>query len=230
MNEFDDIAPNYRSIIDETLAVQGDDLQQYFSEYKAFYIKEIIEKHFGYKKRVKILDYGCGVGSLAVEIHRLVPFCCIHGFDISEESINHIPDELRKAGNRFTSSTDVLDRDYDIAIVCNVMHHVLPDERKPILDQIRDRLSRKGILVLIEHNMLNPLTRRSVDNCPFDADAHMLSVKEASDLLASSGFHSQLKRYITFFLPRLSMFRVIDKYIGWIPLGAQYMICAKSRR
>lgn len=228
MSNFDEIAKGYASIINSTLAIDGDNMLEYFTMYKTYYIQDIVKQLQRKKTIIKILDYGCGVGTLSQALYNNIPGISLHGYDISEESIANVPKGLKIGDNKFTSNLEVLDYDYDLSILCNVMHHVDLGDRSAVLESIKHRLSKRGLLLMIEHNMLNPLTRKSVIDCPFDQDAHMLTMGEASKLLINAGFGRQLRRYITFFPPRFSALRVLDKYIGWIPLGAQYMVCAKQ--
>lgn len=75
--------------------------------------------------------------------------------------------------------------------------------------------------------MFNPLTKKSVYDCPFDANAHMVTKREMGALLQASGYEPGDSRYITFFSPKMAALRAMDKYLGWMPLGAQYMVCAQ---
>lgn len=226
MGSFDKIVGDYANLINSTLAISGGNMLEYFTAYKVYYLQEIIRTFVKRDNRIKMLDYGCGIGILSKAMFNAISGICVHGYDISEESINSIPQELRVNGNIFTTDLKMLDRDYDIAVLSNVLHHVELTDRNFVLNNIRKRLKYKGLVIIIEHNMKNPLTRKSVIDCPFDQDAHMLTMQQTSQLLTDASFGKQLKRYITFFPPKFAQFRRFDKYIGWIPLGAQYMICA----
>ena len=76
------------------------------------------------------------------------------------------------------------------------MHHILPSERQNILNIIHQHLHPNGLFLIIEHNMLNPLTKKSVDNCAFDVDAHMVSPKQLKTLLHKADFIIKEKQYI----------------------------------
>lgn len=83
--------------------------------------------------------------------------------------------------------------------------------------------NRGGVLLVIEHNMQNPFTRKSVDVCPFDCHAVMLAPKEVIDLMENASFVHTRKKYITFFPKQLAGLRIFEKWIRWCPLGAQHM-------
>ena len=62
--------------------------------------------------------------------------------------------------------------------VC-VYHHVEPGDRAPLTAEIRRVLKPGGMLAIIEHNPLNPVTRAVVKRIPLDRDAQLLSAREA---------------------------------------------------
>lgn len=219
MSEFDRIADSYRDDVESGMVLRGNDHGD-FQAYKMLYLGKIIKK---YNVR-KLLDYGCGVGTLSQVIHTSFPNVTIHGYDISSKSIEDVPMELKKYPNFFTSDYKMLDHDYDLVILSTVLHHVPLSDRREVMQKVYDTLKRHGHLIVIEHNMKNPLTRRSVEACPFDLEAEMLSIKECRTLIGKAGFTHISQKYITFFPKQLSFMRFLDSYIDWLPLGAQYMI------
>ncbi len=78
-------------------------------------------------------------------------------------------------------------------------------------------------MLVIEHNIKNPFTRKSVDACPFDRHAVMLAPKEVIDLMENASFVHTRKKYITFFPKQLAGLRIFEKWFRWCPLGAQHM-------
>ncbi len=84
------------------------------------------------------------------------------------------------------------------------------------------------MLVMFEHNPLNPLTRRIVSNCAFDEDAHLLWPWQARRLLVRAGLTSVQLRYVLFFPERLGFLNPFEPYLGRVPLGAQIM-CSGRR-
>ncbi len=219
MSDFDYIADSYRDDVESGMILKGNN-HDYFQEYKMIYIGNIMKQY----KVKKLLDYGCGIGTLSCIIHRTFPEAIIHGFDISAKSIENVPSELKQQSNYFTSNYDTLDDDYDLVIVSTVLHHVPLEDRREVMKKIHGTLKQHGHIVIIEHNMVNPLTRMSVKKCSFDVNAKMLSIKECIQLVEDTQFQNVSYRYITFFPKQLSFMRFIDLYIGWLPLGAQYMI------
>ena len=79
-------------------------------------------------------------------------------------------------------------------------------------------------IVIFEHNPYNPLTRHVVQTCPFDRGVELISLSRFVELARKSALQIRLKRYIVFFPKSLSPFRRLEPCLGFLPLGAQYML------
>jgi trans-aconitate methyltransferase len=217
MSEFDRFAGNYRQILDSSLALAGD-ASEYFSHRKADYLSRLMGPAFA----GKILDFGCGVGLLSRWLRGKFPGAQLHGFDVSADSLAAVPDELRRQG-KFSADLAALDRDYDLIVVANVMHHIPPDQRDQTLTLLRERIAPTGRLVVIEHNPLNPLTRWVVATCPLDENAQLLWPAEVRRRGAAGGFAVRRKDYVTFFPSALAALAPVERWLAWLPLGGQYV-------
>lgn len=224
--EFDDIAKQYETMMEKGMVLKGEgNNHAYFTAYKIYYLREIVKayRRKNQRKKIKILDYGCGIGILSRAIAKAFSNVTVHGFDISSESIAYANQMEHGENLIFTSSLEQLDQDYDLCICCCVLHHVPVKGRDEIIKNIYKRLRKAGMLLVIEHNMKNPLTRKSVYSCPFDKDAVMLTRNEAARLLQRNAFKNIQKRYITFFPKQFAKLQVLDRYLKWCVLGAQHM-------
>lgn len=223
--EFDDVAERYSAMMEKGMVLKGND-HEYFTAYKMYYLKEYIQlcRNRNPKRVVKVLDYGCGIGIVSRAVAETFRRVIVHGFDISSESIK-CANEMQHGKNvKFTSSADNLDDDYDLCICCCVLHHVPAGEKQDeVMQNIYRRLKKGGMFIVIEHNMKNLLTRRSVYSCPFDKNAVMLTEREVMRLMKKNSFKNIHKKYITFFPKQLSKLRFLDQYMKWCALGAQHM-------
>ena len=218
--EFNSYASNYDKMLEKGMILPGSD-HAYFEQYKLFYLRPYL------KQCHKLLDYGCGIGCLSQAIQDVYPNMVIHGYDISKDSIANVSPTLLHDHNRFVSNRDDLDADYDVVLLITMLHHVTLDERSDVMLDAAHRVKPGGVLIIIEHNMLNFLTKRSVDACPMDKDAVMLSVKESKQL-TSLVFPKVESRYIIFWPKQLRFMRFTDVLLRKIPLGAQYMVVCRK--
>ncbi|HKS72151.1 MAG TPA: class I SAM-dependent methyltransferase, partial [Terriglobales bacterium] len=219
---FDQFAGNYKSVLDQSIALSGED-SSYFAEYKALYLARIVGSSFS----GKILDFGCGVGLLSGFLKKHLPAARLNGFDVSGESIARISPSLNASG-AFTSEESQLAHDYDLIVTANVLHHVPPEHRSKTIADLAERLSPRGRLAIIEHNPANPLTRRAVDRCPFDEDAVLLPPGETKTLIRDAGLNIVRRDYIVFMPHALSWLRPLEPALAWVPLGAQYAVLGQK--
>jgi len=216
--EFDAFAENYNRILKDNVSAFGE-APAYFAQQKTAYLQKRVLK----KPDAKILDFGCGIGNLVQVLHERLAGATLHGFDVSEQSLNGIPDHIRRIG-RFTSDFGELDCDYDIAVLAGVLHHIATDERRTVLGRVIERLKPGGAMLVFEHNPFNPLTRKTVRECVFDRDAVLLKPAETIRHLQDAGLQ-RVRRDFTLFFPRpLSGLRSLEDGLRWCPLGAQYAV------
>ena len=218
MAEFDSVADNYQELVTESVRISGES-SDYFSAYKAHYLGRILVR----VSIKRILDYGCGVGSLAKHLRTQFPLASIDGFDPSRESIKKVNDSLRQHGS-FASSLQDLGCDYDLIVIANVLHHVKVKERQAVFEQVFSRLASGGRLVVFEHNPFNPLTRWAVSHCAFDSDAILLRSIEASERFRMAGFKGVRRDFVVFFPRWLALLRPLEPLLHWCPGGAQYAV------
>jgi 2-polyprenyl-3-methyl-5-hydroxy-6-metoxy-1,4-benzoquinol methylase len=224
MSNFDQYADTYQSVHTENIRVTGED-SEYFARYKAGYIG----RRMGAQFSGRILDYGCGVGMLSRCIKEVFPRAIVDGYDISDASLAKVDPGLRTQG-AFTSDWTQIGRQYDLIVVTNVMHHVRPDQRRNVIARLRDHLAVEGILIIVEHNPLNPLTRWAVSTCAFDDDAILLPTSETKAYVSTSGLEVLRRDYIVFFPRLLAWLRPLEPYLTWCPAGAQYALVARGAR
>jgi len=221
MGNFDHFADSYQQVHTENVRVTGEN-SEYFAQYKARYIARRIGSEFS----GSILDYGCGVGMLSNYMKQTFPQATVDGYDLSDASIAKVDSGIRGQGI-FTGDWSQVRSHYDLIVVTNVMHHVPPTERQEVIARLRDRLARRGTLIIVEHNPLNPLTRWAVANCAFDDDAILLPTAEAMGYVLHSGLEVLRRDYIVFFPRLLAWFRQLEPYLSWCPAGAQYALMAR---
>lgn len=218
--EFDPYSKDYKSLVNESLAFSGFNVD-YFTRVKAEYLKDLLRTSFG-RTEVDVLDLGCGIGNY----HSLLrpSLRSLSGIDVSNESI-----KIAKSRNSDVSYSDFDGatipfeaRSFDVVFAVCVFHHVPLNGRTRLIEEARRVLRAGGILVIFEHNPVNPLTMRVVNRCVFDKDAILLKSGETEALLAGGGLHDVRSRFILTIPSFNRVTRVLDQTFGRLPLGAQY--------
>lgn len=230
-NDFDNYAKDYRTIHTNNVKKLSGKDSDYFSEYKIKEITDFVDE----TKKVKILDFGCGDGNSAKYFFKYFPKCIYSGIDISKKSIEIAQNRYNNINNadfiNYDGETIPFDDCYfDVVFISCVMHHINSKKHKRIIKECRRVLKKGGLLIVFEHNPLNPLTVKTVNDCPFDADAVLMTSKYLKSLVKFIGFKSSVVRY-TIFVPRKGIFEKllgIEKYLYSIPVGGQYYIVSKK--
>jgi hypothetical protein len=79
-----------------------------------------------------------------------------------------------------------------------------------------------GLICVIEHNPLNPLTRLAVARCEFDSDAALLGAGKVRKLMAAGGLREIGARYFLLLPREAKPARLLENALSNVPLGAQY--------
>jgi hypothetical protein len=88
---------------------------------------------------------------------------------------------------------------------------------------------QQGLVAILEHNPLNPLTRLVVARCAFDEGVDLLSTRDSVRLLSAAGVKTTKTRYLGFFPWRGGLLRRAEHALAFLPLGAQYMVLGLNR-
>jgi ubiquinone/menaquinone biosynthesis C-methylase UbiE len=226
--EFDGFADEYRAVHAANIAVSGE-APEFFAEYKIADTRRLA-REAGIAP-ARILDFGCGVGASIAFLHRYFPDSRIVGADVSRKSLDLARQRFGAQAEFLaigTSSIDLPDESVDLLFSACVFHHIPHDEHVQWLRELR-RVARPGaLLVVFEHNPWNPLTVRTVNACPFDANARLLTPRVLRARVRRAGWHSTAREYRMFFPRALARLRGIEPGLRWLPLGAQYSVSARA--
>jgi len=225
--EFDRYADRYTDLHRASIRASGEE-PSYFSRYKAQYMAATCAKRL-LDGPIDVLDFGCGVGNSIPHLREAFPRARLHGVDPSGESID-LAKRVHAKEATFRANTGELlpydDQSFDLVQVACVFHHVKPEQRDGWMREIKRVLRPGGQLFVFEHNVLNPLTVKSVHGCPFDEDAILLPRRELVRRANVARFSDVRARYIVFFPAPLKLFRPLEPWLGFVPFGAQYVVRA----
>lgn len=218
--DFDDYSHTYKKTLRNSLkAFKKDD--QFFDMVKIDNLSNYVIKN---KESSDILDYGCGIGKLTGLLANKYQHSQIVGYDISKRSIKLA--EKQNLGYQNISFCHEFPPDclYNFIVVANVFHHIHPRQHIHTLNILKSKLKSNGEIIVFEHNPFNPLTLYIVNNCPFDADAKLISLNRFIKLADQCQLRVKLKKYILFFPWQADFLQKIEWHIKPVPLGAQYMV------
>ena len=107
----------------------------------------IIKKNIK-KKKLKILDIGCG----PAEILALIPECEYYGYDIDTRSINYAKKKFNKKNHHFFNKR-FNEREikklpkFDYVIFFGILHHLNDSEIKKLLNLCKKKMKKKSKLL-----------------------------------------------------------------------------------
>jgi SAM-dependent methyltransferase len=223
--EFDKFAAEYRSIHAANIAISGES-PDYFAEYK---IKDLASEYFALqgtgRRSPMVLDFGSGIGTSVPYIQKYMQGTQLTCLDISTKSLE--VGEARFPGRAKFQHFDgsripFQDEIFDIAFAACVFHHIDHAEHIYLLKEFHRVLVKDGMAMVFEHNPLNPLTINVVNTCPFDQNAHLIRASTFRMLMREAGFKQVKICYRVFFPHSMRVFRPLEKWLTWLPLGGQF--------
>lgn len=225
--EFDRHAESYEDAIADSIGFSHRD-HSFFLEAKAVRLLDLVRRRLGDPARVRALDVGCGTGAFdALLLGRLG---ALEGVDLSATMV----DEARRRNPGVTyhvgdaKRLPAADGAFDLAFAICILHHVPPAERDVVVSELRRAIRPGGLVVVMEHNPLNPLTRLAVARCEFDEDAALLGRNETRRRLHGGGLRTIESRYFLFLPWSGRLVTALERVLAPVPLGAQYYVAAHA--
>jgi SAM-dependent methyltransferase len=224
-SEFDRYSDSYREAVEESISFCRADLD-FFTRTKVEKLLELAQLA-GSPRELSFLDVGCGTGETDQLLEGRVG--SLAGVDVSQGMVERA--KLRNPWAEYRSYAEggrlpFDDASQDVCFAICVFHHVARPERTQLVAEMKRICRPGGAIAVFEHNPWNPLTRRAVRGCEFDADAELLTRRQTTRLLADAGLQPR-GAYIEFFTRDGALLRGIEAGLRWLPLGAQYVVFAQ---
>lgn len=223
--DFSENATEYGRLVGDAVGFSGLSLD-FFTRAKALLLSELVDGHFGRDACVAALDVGCGVGlldaALATERFRVTGVDVAAGAIEQARSSNPGLPYAVYDGSRLPFD----DGTFDLSFTVCVMHHLPVATRLAFVGELRRVTRPGGMVCVIEHNPVNPLTLLAVMRCPFDKDAVLLPAREVRLAMSASGLGPADTRYFLLQPSLAPAARAIEKRLSRLPLGAQYCVSA----
>ncbi|MEA2165492.1 MAG: hypothetical protein QOK37_3619 [Thermoanaerobaculia bacterium] len=223
--DFDRFVSNYSDHVAGAVSLPacGDG---FFLAAKAVQLLKLLGAHFGEVATLEILDVGCGIGLLE---HQLAGTASLLvGVDVAIEAVRHAQQSVAGASFAGFDGLHLPFREaaFDAAVAICVFHHVEPGQQLALAREMARVVRPGGVVVIFEHNPWNPATRMVVSRCELDQDATLLSAPSVASLLRDAQLQQPRTRFLFFFPWPGRVWRAIENYLGWLPMGAQYMTSA----
>lgn len=224
--EFDLLARDYDAQHRANIGITGED-PAYFAEYKVADLAMAVGSRVPGARR--ILDFGSGIGNSIPFFRRHFPNCELTCADASERSMEIASARYPGAERQLlvTREIPLPSRSQDIVFSACVFHHIPHVEHLHWLSELRRVTRAGGILAIYEHNPLNPLTVHAVRTCPLDVNAQLVHAATLRRCGLAAGWQAADISFKVFFPAPLKFMRPLERCLGWLPLGAQYRLCAR---
>jgi SAM-dependent methyltransferase len=227
--EFDKFAAEYRAMHAANIKQSGEG-PEYFAEYKIVDLAaELARSRAGAGSKPAVLDFGAGIGYSVPFFRKHLPEASVTCLDVSRKSLDigaaqhgRLAEFQHFDGARIPYEAGT----FDVALASCVFHHIPAAEHVALLAEIRRVLKFGGLLLVFEHNPLNPLTRHAVNTCEFDEHAELILAPTMRRKALAGGFAAADVRYRIFFPHALRGLRPLEPMLTWLPLGAQYYVRA----
>jgi SAM-dependent methyltransferase len=226
--EFDRYADTYSEKINHALSAWGQE-QEFYTRCKVPLLREAFNAART-ERPLRVLDVGCGIGLIHPYLAPSVDE--LHGTDVSQQSIllarrsNPSVHYLAHEGDTLPYDDDTFDCAYAIC----VLHHVPPEQWQGFISEMARVVRPDGIVLIIEHNPLNPATQWVVRSCELDEGAVLLPPWRLRAIMAAAGIAALNVRHILFTPFDRPVFRKLDRLLARLPLGAQYVVSGLKLR
>jgi SAM-dependent methyltransferase len=225
--EFDGFADDYSERIRHPIRNRFASSEQFFFERKIEVIRRFFQRSGLQTETLDWLDIGCGQGDILRSGRRY--FKSVAGCDVSKEMLKSCQDlEVRQQPSAESVPFDNSTFDF-VSVVC-VYHHVPLAFRVRLTTEALRVLRPRGVLCIIEHNPLNPVTRLIVAGTPIDADGQLLRAAETGKLLSEAG-GSVIQTQFFLLFPQLlhRLTRPLEDAMAAFPFGGQYAVFGRPR-
>ncbi len=224
-SEFDSHADTYYEQHSRSIALSGEE-PEFFSEYKVADARRLAAVRRLQVSR--LLDFGSGIGNSIPYFRKHFPGADVFCADASQRALavaaERFPGPEHQVHVKEGSGLDLPDGSFDLCFSACVFHHIAHDRHGFWLGELRRVTRAGGMIVIFEHNPLNPLTTAAVRSCPFDVNARLMTARKLARTMRSQGWRDPGCEYRVFFPHVFSRLRPLERFLVRLPAGAQYSL------
>jgi SAM-dependent methyltransferase len=225
--EFDLLADEYYRQHEINVAITGEK-PEYFAEYKIADLALLVQEKS--LAAGQIFDFGSGIGNSVPFFRQYFGQSELHCGDISARSIEVAQARFPGGQEKYVLIGNAIPlpaQSQDIVFSACVFHHIPREDHQYWLAELRRVTRPGGLLVIYEHNPLNPLTVRAVNTCPLDINARLIRSGTMRKHVLAGGWEDTRVDYRIFYPSFFKSLRYLERYLGWLGLGAQYRLTAR---
>jgi SAM-dependent methyltransferase len=232
--EFDKYAHSYEDLVQDPIRdLFSGGGSEFFHVRKRDLIRDYFRRRSVNTCSLSYLDVGCGQGELLKLLRD--DFGKVCGCDPSSGMISTGELKAKEIDARLQPENGPIpfnDHQFDFVTAVCVYHHVPPEHRRSLTQEVCRVLKPGGTFAIIEHNPYNPITKLLVGRISVDADAILLRPVESRHLLEQQGLTIENQEYFLYLPEALyrhaSFLETALSACSWIPLGGQYAVFACS--
>ncbi len=137
---------------------------------KSQHIHQVVEKHFGGAK-VSLLDIGCGAGAIHSFLEK--SFERIEGIDPSSSMLSMAEEKNPRCHYRVNTESTLpySNGSFEVTLSICVLHHILAIDQKKFIEEMVRVTKPGGLVLVLENNPFNPVTRYIFSHNEIDATA-----------------------------------------------------------
>jgi SAM-dependent methyltransferase len=225
--DFDAHAPTYKEAVDRSVSFTGRD-SDFFAQRKVRILKELTSSQLEPLDELSVLDVGCGTGTTSRHLSGHVG--SLRGVDVSREMLEIAREEIPDGDFDWYDGEKLpyTDSTFDVVLAICVLHHIQPSRRHEFVSELVRVTRHRGLIVLFEHNPVNPLTRRAVRSCELDRGVKLLTGKKAESLLTDAGAELTTRTNFLFSPFGGELGIKIDRRLARVPVGGQYAAVGRA--
>jgi SAM-dependent methyltransferase len=218
-------AERYELQVEHAIGFAGRE-HAFYLEAKARALLDLVDRRLRNGAPVRALDVGCGNGGFD---SMLDPLEELHAVDVSPEIVAAAAERVPRVRFEVADGTRLpfADDTYDLTFTVCTLHHVEPAHRVAFVRELARVTRAGGLVVVFEHNPLNPLTRLVVRRVPFDEGVVLVGRRSLRGLARAAGLTVEETRYVLFFPWARAPFPQLERLLAPLPAGAQYFVACR---
>ena len=129
-------------------------------------LKSLLITQLNLKDSERILDFGCGTGTLVLMIKKSRPDCVVYGIDIDPQVLEIAEKKARREGAdvhliQYNGITlPFADKSFDKVVTSLMVHHLFKEEKIPIIKELYRVLKKGGELHILDFGIQRSLYTR----------------------------------------------------------------------